>query len=116
MSVLILESYDEARGGWVVAEELRPGDRPGSLSDNAPLGRRVYVFGLDADDEGGGRTATIGVAPFGDQAALLDPRRGSILVRLGPGTGQEVFEAVIVGDVGGKRQRVRFRLQGDGDG
>ena len=110
MATLYLEAYDPERGGWIVAGTLRPGERPGSLSDNTPEGRVTYTYALAAD----GRHATIGHTAVG-----LLYRDGSVatfadVVRtLGPG---EEHEMEITSDVGRKRQRVRFRLEGDGDG
>ena len=37
---------------WVKAGEVKPGDRHGSISDNTPQGRQIYLFSCNADDSG----------------------------------------------------------------
>jgi hypothetical protein len=51
MAPLELETYNSESKSWIKVGEIKPGDRPGSVSDNKPDGRRdVYLFECAADD------------------------------------------------------------------
>lgn len=51
MAPLNIEVYNPARSEWINVGELKPGDRPGSMSQNKPDGtREVYLFECAQDD------------------------------------------------------------------
>lgn len=52
MSPLNVEVYNAQRNEWIRAGEVKPGDPPGSISQNKPDGsREVYLFQCEPDDK-----------------------------------------------------------------
>ena len=52
MSPLNIEVFNAEKQNWVKAGELRPGDPPGSISQNKPDGsREIYLFQCEPDDK-----------------------------------------------------------------
>lgn len=52
MAPLELEIRHPLTKEWVKAGEVKPGDQPGSISDNIQQGRQVYLFSCKKDDSG----------------------------------------------------------------
>ena len=52
MAPLELEVQNQQTKQWTKAGEVKPGDRPGSISDNTQQGRQVYLFSCKSDDSG----------------------------------------------------------------
>ena len=50
MAPLIAEAFDPRKEEWVTFATLKPGDRPGSMSNNLPEGREVILFECAKDD------------------------------------------------------------------
>ena len=63
-----VQSVDEQ---WVEVGEVKPGDRPGSISDSTPKGRQVYLFSCKGDDSG----STIYRSKFGMDVDLSNTAR-----------------------------------------
>lgn len=108
MSPLKLKIFRERQGGWVTIGDVKPGDRPGSISDNKADGARdVYVFECSEDDskstiyrsEGGLDTEK------GDVRAVISLKGLSIVKELKRG---EFYEMKIKTDKSPQPRKIRF--------
>lgn len=72
MSPLNIEVYVPERSKWIgVSPQLKPGDRPGSISDNKPdSSRDIYLFECAPDDS----KSTISRSGFGADTELEQER------------------------------------------
>ena len=50
MPPLFVEMRPKGSNTWIKMPTLGPNDRPGSLSDNKPKRRDIYIFGCSPDD------------------------------------------------------------------
>ncbi|MEK7182805.1 MAG: hypothetical protein AAB694_01460 [Patescibacteria group bacterium] len=51
MAPLSLEAYNPDKNSWITLDEIKPLDRPGSISDNRPDGERdIYLLECAPDD------------------------------------------------------------------
>ena len=51
MAPLSVEVYNQDKNEWTKAGEVKPGERPGSISDNKQDGDRdIYMFACNHDD------------------------------------------------------------------
>lgn len=112
MAPLSVEVYNPAARRWVKAgPDVKPGDPPGSISDNKPDGSRdIYMFECAQDDS----QSTIYHSGFGLdteleggklRAVVTDPSRLEIVKELGKG---ESFEMTIKTDKSPNPRKIRF--------
>lgn len=88
MAPLNIEVYNPERSDWIKAGELKPGDRPGSMSQNKPDGSRdIYMFECALDDS----HSTIYRSALGADTEIGD-------ARLVTTTGLEVVKELRKGD------------------
>lgn len=108
MSPLKLKIFRERQGGWVTIGDVKPGDRPGSISDNKADGARdVYVFKCSEDDskstiyrsEGGVDTEK------GDIRTVIPLEGLTIVKELKKG---ESYEIEVKTDVSKEPRKIRF--------
>ena len=110
MPPLEIEIYHEGKKIWVKAGEIKPGDRPGSISDNKPTGKRdIYILECARDDS----KSTIYRSVFGldlesseeERTIFFDRSKREVLRELAKG---ESFEMTVRTDK--VRQATQFRF------
>lgn len=108
MAPLSIEIYNQGVDLWIKAGELKPGDQPGSLSDNKPDGSRdIYLFECAPDD----LSSTVYRSEVGadievGQLRVVDPVGNlEVIKRLKQG---ESFEMEIKTDKSPEPHRIRF--------
>lgn len=110
MPPLELEVYHSERQQWIPVPRVNPGDRPGSVSQNLPDGKReLYIFECAADDS----HSTIYKSPIGMdidagnlRAVLSDRSRWEITKVLQKG--DQPFILTIGTDISLQRRIIRF--------
>ncbi|HEY5601343.1 MAG TPA: hypothetical protein VIK81_04665 [Patescibacteria group bacterium] len=109
MSPLSVEIYNPEARNWVKAGEVKPGDPPGSISDNKTDGSRdIYMFDCAPDNS----KSTIYRSSFGADVDLgtvrvvtSDPSRLETIKELKTG---ESFEMEVKTDRSPESRRIRF--------
>ena len=109
MSPLRVEVYGSDVRQWIQAGEVKPGDPPGSMSDNKPDSTRdLYIFECDPDDS----KSTIYKSELGVdvsqgnlRAVISDRSRWGIIKELEK---NEVFEMSVRTDISPRPRQVRF--------
>ena len=109
MSPLRIEGYNSTSREWINVGEVKPGDPPGSISDNKPDGSRdLYMFECVPDDS----KSTIYRSGFGAdvdmghvRAVVPDPSRLEVVKELGRG---EAFELEVKTDRSPEPRKIRF--------
>ena len=71
MPPLEFEVHNQQAKQWAKIGDIKPNDRPGSISDNTPQGRQVYLFSCKKDDSG----SIIYRSKFGMDVDLSDTAR-----------------------------------------
>lgn len=108
MAPLNIEVYNSERSSWVPVGEVKPGDRPGSISQNKPDGiREIYMFDCAPDNS----HSTIYKSTFGADAAISDIRivtTEGLEVIKDLRKGDEPFILTVGTDISPQRRIVRF--------
>lgn len=52
MPPLEIETQHPQTKSWIKIGEVKTGDSPGTISDNTPQGRQIYLFSCKDDDSG----------------------------------------------------------------
>lgn len=101
----LLEVYDKDR--WVTVGCMLPGERPGSVSDNQPRGRDVYIFECALDDS---RSmlyrSRFGIDMDDSSTRRIDAAGREVVKELVKG---ESYETTIKTDKSPEPRRIRFR-------
>lgn len=110
MAPLEIEVYNKQVGRWVKAGEVKPGDRPGSMSDSKADGKRdIYLFECAADDS----KSIIYRSAFGadlesakeERTIFLDPSKRVVIKELVKG---ESYEMTVTTERARQSSRIRF--------
>ncbi len=91
---------------WIALNDVKVGDRDGSLSDNQPDGRNVYIFGVDPIENLG----YIKKSELGVDTEQADARVVSSLgfVTIAALAHQESFELTVLPDRSPEPRHLRF--------
>src|SRR3989344_5798873 len=103
-----VEVYNAMAKDWVQLPELKPGDRPGSVSQNKPDGtREVYLFECAPDNS----HSTIYRSKLGADAATPDTRivttEGLEIIKE-LRRGEEPYVLTLLTDISPQRKIIRF--------
>ena len=108
MPPLELEIQNQQTKQWAKIGEIKPSDRPGSISDNTPQGRQIYLFSCKDDDSG----AIIYRSKFGTDVDLSNTVR-SVSNLTGFETVKELkkgesYERSVKTDQSSESRRIKF--------
>ncbi len=96
---------------WTPAYSVASGDPPGSLSNNSPGGRDMYIFGVDPlVNEGYIARFDKGEGTQASSAQLVASAGYIAIARLGIG---ESHELAVVTDISGDPRHIRFTYTAD---
>lgn len=111
MSPLRIEAYNSERSRWIQVGEVKPGDPPGSISDNkSDRTRDIYLFGCAPDNSKSiiyrsGLGLDTEVERGRLRVIMPDPSRLEIVKELNPG---ESYEMTIKTDRNAEPRQIRF--------
>ena len=111
MSPLRIEAYNPELSRWIQVGEVKPGDSPGSISDNKPDGTRdVYMFGCAPDNSKSiiyrsGLGLDTEVERGRLRVVMPDPSRFETVKELNPG---ESYKMTVKTDVSQAPGQIRF--------
>ena len=95
MPPLEIEAYHKGREVWVKSAEVKPGDPPGSISDNKPNGKRdIYMFECITDDSKSTiYRSVLGLdleSAKGERTVFFDPSKREVVKELAKGESHEI--------------------------
>lgn len=103
---LRVEINNPENGEWVSIPGIQLGDRDGTVSDNTPEGRDIYLFGVDPiENQGYIKRSTAGIDTAGSSTRLVDSAGFVTVAALQP---EESFELTVKTDTSPKPRTLRF--------